>query len=145
MNSTLTAHQALTGHIAYKEKARKIAKKALNEGLRVWLADDGQGAGGCFCGTDGGRVVSFGVSTAGVRFSGYYGPPSTHSGTGWDITTEEPETLASLLTARPFRGCRFQYFTTIDQFMKTYGAICRYREMTPADFEEEAPQRETAH
>ena len=71
----------------YQELAQEIAKRALREGLRVWLANKGEGTYGFFTG-DGSRIVVFEARrlASGPRFIGKY--KSTGNGTGWVILKE---------------------------------------------------------
>lgn len=118
-----------------RKVALEVARRALNEGLRVFLADDGKGDFGFFTDREGDRVVSFQVNAGGPSFYGNYGPPSLESGTGWLILAGFPATLSELLTARPpaWCGSGWKHLTTMAQHLQAYGVPCRYREMTQED------------
>lgn len=119
-----------------REVALEVARRALAEGLRVFLADDGKGDYGFFTDQAGTRVVSFQVGAVGPSFHGNYGPPSLEAGTGWQIADGTPATLSELLAARPPQWCKgWQYLTTMAQHLQAYESS-HYREMTPADLAE---------
>lgn len=116
-----------------KDLAKEIADKALAEGLRVWLSDDGEGGHGFFSNQEGTRVVSFQNYFGMPRFTGNYGPPTRSAGTGWCIQDDigSSESLSPLLNAYPPSYCvGWSYFTTVDQHLKVYGKCCRYKEVT---------------
>ena len=121
----------------YKRKvALEVVRRAIAEGLRVFLAHDGKGDYGVFTDQAGTRVVSFQVGVGGPSFYGNYGPPSLAAGTGWKITDGFPATLSELLAARPPEWCKgWQYLTTLPQHLAAYESS-HYREMTPADLAE---------
>jgi hypothetical protein len=118
-----------------REVALEVARRALAEGLRVFLSHDGKGDYGFFTDQAGTRVVSFQADEVGPVFYGNYGPPSQESGVGWKITDGIPATLSELLTALPpaWCGSGWKYLTTMARHLQAYGEPCRYREMTPED------------
>lgn len=118
-----------------REVALEVARRALAEGLRVFLANDGEGDYGFFTDQEGKRVVSFRVGFGSPSFTGNYGPPSRSSGTGWRIVDGFPATLASCLDAYPPQWCGtgWRYLTTMAQHLEAYGKSSRYREITIED------------
>lgn len=111
-----------------QEIARTIARKALDEGLRVFLAKDGEGEYGCFT-DDGQRIVSFGTDLGVPRFSGCY--KSKGNGTGWLMCEGLPSSLRALLSAcSPYPCTRY---TTATEFFELYQPSSKYKEMRRED------------
>lgn len=122
--------------------ARDFAARVTALGFAVYLAE--RGTCGFVTDAAGSRVLCFGSDG---DLGGNYGPPSTHSGTGWrmegDIwTLRTAEDVRAALYASPPSWCGrdvrpdsecagtpargWRYLTTLSQFLALYGSSSRY-------------------
>lgn len=102
------------------EIALDVARKALAEGVRVFLSQDE--AYGFITDDDGARVVSFQARGFEPSFSGNYLHENPRKyGQGWQIRDGMPATLRELLPAVPFRGIKGRWrYKTLDQYLGEY-------------------------
>lgn len=114
-------------------EALEFAEFIKSLGFRVWLS---RGRPYGFISDDTGkRVLSFSFN-GGTSLGGNYGPPSRESGTGWvinrlasELRTAEDVRTALYATPPVFCGKGWEYLTTVEQHLATYGASSRYVEL----------------
>lgn len=114
-------------------QAVAFAKRIKALGFRVFLAENREY--GFITNDDGSRVISFSFSFE-PSLSGNYGPPSRESGTGWRLS-RSPESLRTVEdveaafaeTPPAWCGKGWRYMTTLEQYLKAYGASSRFYEL----------------
>lgn len=113
-------------------QAVAFAKRIKALGFRVFLAENREY--GFITNDDGSRVISFSFSLE-PSLGGNYGPPSRESGTGWRLS-RSPESLRTVEdveaafaeTPPAWCGKGWRYMTTLEQYLKAYGATSRFYE-----------------
>ena len=112
-----------------REIALDVARKALSEGLRVFLSADE--TYGFITDDDGVRVVSFYVPFSSPAFSGNYRHENPRRyGQGWQIREGMPETLRGFLSAVPFRRINGKWrYKTLAEYLGEYGASSGFFEV----------------
>lgn len=121
----------MSRHDYVKQAAQEFAQRIVAMGFTVYLAD--RGTHGIITDDAESRVMSFQFDGVRSTLGGEYGPPSTTSGTGWQLSVDP----CDLLTANDVRkalyavppewaGSGWKYFTTLAQHLATYDASSRY-------------------
>ena len=122
------------GYETEKAAIKEVAEMALNEGLRVFIAESG--TYGFFTDTEGERCVYFQMDYFTPVFSGCYKTDNPRqTGIGWRITDHDdpfPNKLRPLLNATPPRWAvpdtQWRY-TTLDEQLAMYQKSSKYVEL----------------
>jgi hypothetical protein len=116
-----------------QDAAREFAARIKALGFHVYVAE--RGHYGFIADDTETRVLSFGFSDGG-SLGGNYGPPSTESGTGWQmdahpssLQTAEDVRRALYAPAPPFCGGGWKRYTTVARHLAMYGASSRYEKI----------------
>lgn len=120
---------------AASEEARAFAHRMIAMGFRVWLSGLGGGDHGFLSDKAGSRALSFSFRPR-ASLSGNYGPPSSESGTGWEIyghpgDLDTPEKVREALYAHPpsYCGKGWRYLSTAEHQLAAYGNSSKYAEI----------------
>lgn len=112
--------------------ALKFAYKCKKLGFKVYLAE--KKYYGFVTDEKGARVLSFGANFNGIKLSGNY-KPAQGCGSGWQIMEFAPdkfdkEFIENALYAHAPRWANPKpSYTTVEEYLKTYGASSRYSQI----------------
>lgn len=110
----------------------EFSQHITNLGFSVYIAKEGTGSYGFITDDKRERVLSFSIDRSVESLSGNYGPPSISCGTGWRMDTlpsdlKTAEDVKKALYAQPPRYCQgWEYFTTVEQYLKMYQSSSKY-------------------